>query len=249
MEGALLLERVRSYERAPYGGVEVAGLPAPVRRYFDRALAEGQRRIAAARVAQEGSFLVRPPAFWRPFRATQRFTARPPGFEWTARIHLFPGAGIAVRDGFHEGAGFMRATLFGFELAAAAGTPEIAAASLQRYLAEAVLTPTALLPHEGVAWEPIDDSSARARLTAGTTTVSLDFRFGADGLVESVYTPARMRDVQGRSQATPWRGSWGEYARQDGMWTPRSGAVEWVLEAGPQCYWRGRITDVVYEFD
>jgi hypothetical protein len=190
---------------------------------------------------------VRPPRLWREFHATETFTARPPGFVWDARIRVFPGMPIVVRDAFHEGAGSMRATLLGLRLADTAGTPEIAAAALQRYLAEAPLLPTALLPSEGVSWTAIDASSARACLAAGTTRVSLEFRFGRDGLVASVYAPARMRDVGGRGVATPWQGRWSDYEEQDGVLAPRSGEVEWLLQQGPQPYWRGKMTRIEYE--
>ena len=219
-----------------------------MRRYFECALGESQPRVARARVSQEGEFLVRPPALWRPFRAEETFTARPPGFRWDARIRMLPGISIVVEDAFSEGAGSMRATVLRvFRLASTAGTPEIAAAALQRYLAEAVLLPTALLPSEGVSWEPIDGSSARASLTAGTTTVSLDFHFGHDGLADRIFAPARMRDVNGRGVPTPWLGRWWDYEEQDGLLTPRQGEVEWLLPEGPQPYWRGRVTRIRYE--
>ncbi|HET9315520.1 MAG TPA: DUF6544 family protein [Vicinamibacteria bacterium] len=233
--------------RTIVGPGDAEALPQPVHRYFERALPEGQRRIAWARVQQRGSFLVRAPGRWRQFRATQTFTTRPPGFVWDARIRLLAGVPILVRDSFHEGAGSMRATLLGFRLADTAGTPAIATAALQRYLAEAALLPTALLPSAGVSWTPIDASSARASLAAGTTRVSLEFRFGGDGLVESVYAPARMRDVKGQGVATPWLGRWWDYEEQDGLLAPRRGEVEWLLPQGPRPYWRGEITRIEYE--
>lgn len=129
----------------------------------------------------------------------------------------------------------------------AEGTPEIAAGALHRYLAEAAWCPTALLPSAGVVWTPLDDSSARAALTVAATTVWLDFRFGQDGLVASVLTPERARDVGGRAVPTPWQGRWADYAERGGMRVPLSGEVEWLLPEGAQPYWRGRVEDVAYE--
>ena len=63
----------------------------------------------------------------------------------------------------------------------------------------------------GVKWNPIDDSTARATLSAGGTTVSLDFRFSDDGLVESLFTPERARDVDGEPVPTPWQGRFWDY--------------------------------------
>ena len=243
------MQIVSAVARASLPATDADELPPPVRRYFGLALARHPRRIERARVATCGTFLVRPPSYWRPFRATQAFRACPPGFVWDARIRILPGVSVAVRDAFHEGAGSMRARLMGIRLADTAGTPEIAAASLQRYLAEAVLLPTALRPSEGVVWCALDESSARARLTAGTTSVSLDFRFGRDGLVAGVFAPERMRDVRGRGVPTPWQGRWWDYRLQDGLLVPHAGEVEWLLPEGPQPYWRGQVTDVAYELE
>jgi hypothetical protein len=80
------------------------------------------------------------------------------------------------------------------------------------------------------------------------TAVSLDFRFGPDGLVESVFTPARGRDVDGRSVPTPWQGRFSEYDERAGMRIPLAGEVEWLLPEGPQVYWRGRLVGVEYEW-
>lgn len=227
---------------------EVESLPAPVARYLRLVLQDGQPIIRRARFRQEGEFLIRPPEGWRPFRATQEVATLPPGFVWDATIRMAPGLGVWVRDGFVDQAGSMRASLLGLlTMVAVEGTLDIAAGALHRYLAEAVLVPTALLPSQGVRWEALDDSTARAHLSAGAVTVSLDFSFGPDGLVRSVFTDARLRDVDGRGVPTPWRGRWREFGRPAGWLIPVWGEVEWMLPEGPQPYWRGRIVDLRYE--
>lgn len=127
------------------------------------------------------------------------------------------------------------------------GTTDIDAGSLQRYLAEAAWLPTALLPEQGVAWTPLDDTSARATITAGDTTVSLDFFFGEDALIRRVFSEARPRLVDGKSVPTPWEGRFSDYEERDGMTIPTRGEVAWMLPAGRQVYWRGEITEVSFE--
>jgi hypothetical protein len=106
----------------------------------------------------------------------------------------------------------------------------------------------ALLPGQGLVWTPLDDSSARATLSAGATNVFLDFRFGPDGLVQSVFTPARARNVAGRAVPTPWQGRWSAYEERGGIKVPMAGEVEWLLPEGPQIYWRGRMIHIEYEY-
>lgn len=239
----------RSGEPAVYSSSELADLPPPVARYLGTVLRDGQRIPRHARIEQRGTFAVKPtPEGWRPFSAVQQFAARPVGFVWDARIGMAPGLDFLVRDAFVGGTGSMYGTVMGVvPVVNVQGTPEIAAGALVRYLAEAVWMPTALLPSQGVSWAALDDTSARATLTAGGTTVSLDFFFGADGLVERIYTPARGRDVKGASVPTPWEGRWFDYAERDGVLVPTRGEVAWILAEGRVPYWRGRVTNVTYE--
>jgi hypothetical protein len=222
-------------------------VPAVVSRYFDAARVHGRPRVRAALLQQEGDFLVRPPRGWRPFTATHHFVVQPAEFVWEARIRAFPGIDIHVRDSLLNGIGSMRASLFGvFTLVSLEGTPEMAAGSLQRYLAEAPWCPAALLPSNGVEWTPIDATSARAMVASGPTRVSLDFHFREDGLIDRIFTVARPRMVGTIAVPTPWQGRFDGYAERGGMLIPTSGEVEWLLPEGPQPYWRGRITAASY---
>ena len=234
---------------ATYDAAELAGLPVPVARYFRAVLRDGQPIIRHAWLTQHGEFLVRAdPPVWRPFSATEAMAVG--GFVWDARIRVFPGVAIHVCDSFSAGAGAIRASAMGvFPLMHAEGTPEIAAGALLRYLAEAVWMPTALLPSQGVTWTGLDDASARGTITCGATTVSLDFHFGADGLVERVFTSARPREVEGRFVPTPWQGRFRHYADVHGSRIPLRGEVAWLHPEGPRPYWRGRITAVAFEYE
>jgi hypothetical protein len=245
-----LIHGVAAGPKAAFSAAELDGLPAPAARYFRVVLRDGQPLVRSGRLVQNGEFLVRPtPDGWRPFSATQHFAVQPAGFVWDARIRMAPGVPVRVRDAFVDGTGSMNASVLAlFTMLKVEGTPDIAAGALHRYLAEAVWFPTALLPSQGVVWSPLDDSKARATLTAGNTTVWLDFLFGEDGLVRGVFTPERARDVDGHAVPTPWQGRWFEYEEHDGMRIPVSGEVEWVLPEGPQVYWKGRVTGISYEY-
>ncbi|MDX6354239.1 MAG: hypothetical protein QOF98_1142 [Streptomyces sp.] len=236
----------------PFAAADLEGLPAPVARYLRAVLPDAVPAITYARLAQRGDFLVRPrPDGWRPFTAVEHFSARPPGFVWDARIRMAPGMSVLVRDAFAGGQGSMVASVMGVRrIVSVSGTPAITTAAMQRYLAEAVWLPTALLPGAGVAWSALGPDSARASLTAGAVTASLDFFFGADGLVERIYTAARERDLgSGRTAPTPWQGRFSRYEAHEGYRIPMAGEVEWLLAEGPRPYWRGEITGVTFELD
>ncbi|MFZ0257155.1 MAG: DUF6544 family protein, partial [Gammaproteobacteria bacterium] len=47
---------------------------------------------------------------------------------------------------------------------------------------------------------------------------------------------------------TPWYGRFWNYDERGGMRIPLDGEVAWLLSEGPKPYWRGRITQLVYEY-
>lgn len=233
-----------------YDPGELAGLPAPVQRFFHASLRSGQPLIEAVNVEHTGTFnLSETGENWKSFRSTQRFITRRPGFDWEARIDVLPGLPVYVHDAYVTGDGLLRAALLGVvPLADMHGTPEVAQGELMRFFAEAAWYPTALLPSQGVRWEAVDDSSASATLTDGDLSVTLLFRFHENGMISSVRAEARGRMTDGRVIQTPWEGRWFNDESRGDIRIPLEGEVAWILPDGPKPYWRGRITKIAYEF-
>lgn len=253
---AALRERIDAAWVPPVPGTaihhadDLAGLPAPVQRYFRAALTEGQPLVAAVSLAHTGTFdMGEDAAQWKPFTSTQRVVTRPPGFDWDARILVVPGVAVHVHDAYVAGAGMLRASVLGLvPVADLQGSGELAQGELMRYLAEAAWYPTALLPSQGVRWEPVDANSARATLADGGTWVSLVFRFGDDGLIDTVRADARGRTIANTVIPTPWMGRFWNYTVRDGMRIPLDGEVAWIMPEGPRPYWRGHVARIRHEF-
>jgi hypothetical protein len=242
-------------ERGPiqpctYDPQELENLPAPVQRYFETVLTPGQPMIVEMAASHTGQFsLAETQPQWVPFHSQQLSRMQPIGFDWDGRIRIAPGIQCFVHDAYVAGEGILHATLFGLiTLTKLQGTPEIAQGELLRFLAESAWYPTALLPSQGVTWEAIDDRRALARFTDGKTTVAVEFRFGDDGLIQSVYTPARYRTVQGKLTTAPWQCQLWNYQQREGMMVPIDGEVAWELPTGLLPYWRGHLSDIKYEF-
>lgn len=235
---------------AIYDARELAVLPAPVQRYFRAVLKDGQPMIASIKLAHAGQLSMdEPKPKWVSFTSDQAVVTRRPGFDWDARIRMAPGIYVFVHDAYMAGEGILHATLFGLvTVANLRGTPEAAQGELMRFFAEAVWCPTALLPSQGVRWEAVDDTSAKATIRDGDVTVTLLFRFNADGLIGSVRAEARGRAVNGTVVPMPWEGRMWGYEWCDGMYVPMQAEVAWLLPEGPLPYWRGRITELGYEF-
>jgi hypothetical protein len=233
-----------------YDPRELEGLPAPVQRYFRAVLKEGQPLVAAVSVEHTGTFnMSETGEQWKPFRSTQRVITRRPGFVWDARIRMAPAMTVHVHDAYFTSEGVLTAKLFGLlTVMKQPSTPELAQGESMRFFAEAAWCSTALLPSQGVVWEAIDDTQASATLTDGTTTVKLVFQFDTQGLISSVRSDGRYREVDGGWVATPWQGRFWDYELRDGMLIPLEGEVAWLLQEGPKPYWRGRIQRIEYEY-
>ncbi|WP_209309493.1 DUF6920 family protein [Haloarcula amylovorans] len=228
---------------------DYADVPEPARRYFETVLDPDQPHIRTARLRQRGEFrLGDNESSWHPLKATQHYTVSPPGFVWDATIRLGPVLPTQVVDSYVGGVPTLAARLlWTVPVADAEPSPELAAGELSRYLAEAVWFPTALLPTNGVQWEPVDDDTARATLTHDGTTVSLDFHFDEANLVDRVVAEDRFRAVGDDFERATWTGHFADYERRDGMLVPISGEVEWNLPSGDLPYWRGRITEFGFD--
>lgn len=216
-----------------------AELPPPVRRYLQRA---GRGFSSRVWLRQRGELRTSPSSSrWMAFEATQEARADRPEFLWRARVRLGGALSLEVVDRLADGVGSGEVRFLRMRIGADAGTPEMNAGSLHRYLAEALWYPEALWPSARLSWEPLTESSAQATLRDGATAVSLEFRFASSGDVESIYTPARWGKFGRRYRALPWEGHFRDYVRRDGRRVPREAEVGWYVDGSYGCVWRGRI--------
>jgi hypothetical protein len=80
------------------------------------------------------------------------------------------------------------------------------------------------------AWTSIDENTALATLTDGTSTVSLEFRFSEAGEVTSTYSPGRWSRSGAGYRLVPWEGHFRDYREHAGMRIPFYGEVGWYSD-------------------
>ena len=217
-------------------------LPAPVARYLRMALPR-PASIGEVRMTQSGTLRTDVASErWMPFEAEQIIVPPATGFVWNARVHVAPLVHVRVRDALIQGLGSGQVSLLSaFTVSADAGTPEMNAGSLHRYLAEAVWYPTALLPRPALRWAAIDDTRALATLTAHGVTVSLEFRFAETGEVIGIYTPGRWGKFSDGYRQAGWEGHFRDYRERGGVVVPSEGDVGWYVEDELRVVWKGRV--------
>jgi len=229
---------------------ELEGLPAPVQRYFRAVLEDGLPMATGVRVRYEGTFnMGETTDQWKPFTSDQKVVTQRPGFDWDARIAMMPGLPVRAHDSYVAGEGTLHASLLGlFTVADQRGTDDMAEGELMRFFAEAAWYPTALLPSQGVRWVAVDESSAHATLTDGDISITMLFTFDEQGLIETARAESRGRMVDGNGVPMPWRCRFWSYQERGGMLVPIDGEVAWLPPEGEKPYFRGRITEIYYEF-
>lgn len=223
----------------------VAQLPAPVARYLRLALPDGPPP-RGIELAQQGRLRTDPRSpHWMPFEATHLACVGRPGFAWDCRAKLAGGLFARVLDTFEDGRGSGEVRLQSVvRVGRASPDPALDSGALHRYLAEAVWYPWALLPGERLHWAPIDEHRARATLTEGPLSVSLEFRFAASGEVAGIHAPDRWGRFEGRYEQRAWEGTFSDYQREDGLLTPRRAQVAWDDDGDLETVWKARITAV-----
>lgn len=229
---------------------ELEGLPAPVRRYFQTVLKDGQPVITAATVQHSGTFNLSETAEnFKPFTSTQRVITNRPGFDWDARVEMLPGVAAHVHDAYIAGSGLLKVAILGLiPVANLSATADLSKGEFMRFCIEAPWYPTALLPSQGVVWRPVDDQSADAVFTDAGITVSLRFGFGANGLITTAFAAERGRLVGEKITQAPWQARYSNYAERSNMIVPLQSEVAWVLPVGIKTYYRSLMTTASYEF-
>jgi hypothetical protein len=223
-------------------------LPDPVARYLRLALTEGQPQIEAVRLTQSGQFRT---GLWFPFQAEQYVSTNPVSFVWNATIRMAGLIPMKVRDAYLEGNGSMLAKVFGiFPFLHQQDAEEINIAALQRYLAESVWYPSALLPSDRLIWTQLDYNRAVATLKDGKREASLEFDFNDRGEIETTFTPGRYRYEDGKFVLTPWIGYYTDYRQLHGMRIPMKAEVEWILPENRRFpYFKGNLASIEFNGD
>ena len=155
-----------------YTSNQIKDLPLPVQRYFKYSLKENQPYVSYARLQHGGEF--KASKNWVSIKGEEYFTVEKPGFVWSGKVPLF-----SAKDAYIGGTGNLKVKLLSLIKIVDAKGQETDQGELLRWLGEAPLFPTALLPSENLKWEPIDNDSAKVIFTDKNLTIEGVFCFNS----------------------------------------------------------------------
>jgi len=148
-------------------------LPLVAKQYLSHVVPPHHTPSESLVLQQDGSFLMKQDQYV-PFTAQQVFATSPPGFFWQGRIALTPSAPqwfpkLVVSDSWVEGKGHFQAAVQAIVpilwLDPLEENNEMTLGQATRWLADAVLLPSTLLPDAGiVTWKPVQGSPEKALL-------------------------------------------------------------------------------------
>jgi hypothetical protein len=184
----------RSGDEPLVSEADLAPLPDPVRRYLRVTRAVGQPRVRNYRIRFTGRIRSAPDAAWMPFKAEQQSFADDPARLFLMRARMF---GIPV-EAFHRligGHATMRVKIAGVvPMVDERGDEMDRAETVTLFNDMCILAPGTLVG-PGIAWEPVDASTARARFTSQGRTITATLLFDADGRLVNFESDDRSRSA------------------------------------------------------
>ena len=177
---------------------------------------------------------------WMPFTAAQTITASRTEFAWRATVRMSPLVGAVVVDAYRQGRGRLDARLWGLLPVAHARGPRIDRGEAQRYLAELVWCPAALVDNPEIRYRVLADDVVRAWVHDEDTHV--DLLFDGEGDIAGAATTTRFRG----DLVQPWQGAFSEFRDFAGIRAPARGEVWWQAPEGRFVYWRGELTSLAW---
>jgi hypothetical protein len=220
-----------------YREAQLAGLPAPVQRYFRRVLHDGQPYLRSVRLRHTGKFKTALDSDWGAISGQQYITADPPAFIWQGTTALF-----VARDEYVGGRGCLLVRLLGLIPIMYGHGPRYDQGELLRWLGESAWLPTALLPSEQVSWIARDEYSATLTLTYRGQVISYLVRFNEQNELEQCEAERYENDTT----LLPWVGRFSEYRTLNGVHVPTVAEASWVIDGRRQPYAHFRVQELAY---
>jgi hypothetical protein len=226
------------------------GLPEPAQRFFRFAIAPGTPLYTVADIEMEGrlSLGTADNPNWMAMTARQVLGA-PDGFLWQPKLSV-GGLPMMGSDAALHRTSWTRFWLAGLlPVVRAGGNADHARSAFGRYVGEAVFwTPAALLPGEGVRWEPLGENSAQVTLSAFGMEQSVELHVDARGAPTRIIFP-RWSDAnpQKEFQIQPFGGDLSEFQTFEGFTVPtvvHAGNFYGTADYFP--FYQVRVTSVTY---
>lgn len=181
-EVAQMLSNIETNQKELIGVQLIEDLPIPVQKWLIHCGVNNRLQIKSVYLSQEVLIKLKPnQKKWYKAIAQQYFTISPAAFNWVIDMDMNSFIKIKGRDKLENESGEMVIKLGSLiPIVNVKNNKKINEATLQRFLAEIVWFPSAVLSSY-ISWEYIDESSAKATISINNITTSGTFFFNKNG--------------------------------------------------------------------
>ncbi len=227
----------------------LAALPAPVRRYFAFAFPDGVPAVRTMRFRLEGTFRRPRTTGFAPMEAHLVTAPAATAFTFWGTTDVAPGISATAMDAYVNGSMRMAAKVLStLAVVDEQGNPTLDDISRMRFLLEAPLSPTALLPGPHLRWEAIDAASARLiGLRDGRPVGAYRVTFGPDGGISRFDAEPEGDEIDGRYHGAGEIALRSDYQLVGGMRLPLSFEIARRIDGITRPFWRGRVRAVTID--
>jgi hypothetical protein len=124
---------------------------------------------------------------------------------------------------------------------------ELDKSGLFRYISEAVLFPTELLPSQNLLWNILDSNTAEIKFTDGELSVVAKLFFNSENLISKIETFDKYRALEEGYERSMYTIYLSEYKKLKGFMIPTYIEAEWDLKSGKFMYGKFSIVNIEYE--
>ena len=195
-------------------------LPEPVQNYFKNTLTDGMKYISFVRLKHSGKFKPSVESNWVDIKGEEFFATTTPSFIWRGKIPM-----VTAVDKYIANEGSLIVKIFSAITVAEAKGDEANQGEFLRWITEAVLFPTSLLPSQIVEWSEIDKYHANLYAKHSDIEVSIRVTFDENFYIKKMETKRYMN----KKTLLPWIAEVSNYKEFDGIKVPTKFLATWDM--------------------
>ncbi len=226
---------------------EIQDQPKLIQDYFKTVIDDSTIRPKFITVEQKAQFKTDVKSEWKPLKAVQYFTTESPNFLWASEMRSSKIFWVNAIDSYINRKGNMLIKLNSSITVADSWGIELDKSGLFRYISEAVLFPTKLLPSQNLDWNILDSNTAEIKFTDGDISVVAKLYFNSENLISKIETYDKYRALEEGYERSLYTVYLSEYKKSNGFMIPTYIEAEWDLKSGKFKYGKFRIENIEYE--
>lgn len=226
---------------------EVKNQPELINSYFTKAVGDSTTKPKFITVNQKAKFKTDVKSEWKSITAVQYFTTESPNFLWASEMKSSKFFWINAIDSYINRKGNMLIKLNSSITVADSWGIELDKSGLFRYISEAVLFPTKLLPSEKLKWNILDSNTAEIKFSDGEISVVAKLFFNPENLISKIETFDKYRALEEGYERSMYTIYLSKYKKINGFIIPTYIEAEWDLKSGKFKYGKFSIENIEYE--